>query len=119
VSSCSDWTLLVDGFADPAHLGLTREVGAIVKEYCAKQTGREEVFGTMAFSHDLVHQIGGEDDTNRNTTRRILLPLESAAVGRRDAYNRVIGYILDRYLLEDRSFLKPNARYRVPRFLLT
>lgn len=72
----------------------------------------------MAFSHDLVHQIGGEDDTNRNTTRRILLLLESASIGRPDAYNRVIGNVLDRYLLEDRSFLKPKARYRVPRFLL-
>lgn len=113
-----DWTLLVDGFADPAHLALTREIGAVVTQHSAKPAGIEELFGTMAFSHDLVHQIGGEDDTNRNTTRRILLLLESAAVGRPDAYNRVVGYVLDRYLLEDRSFLRPNARYRVPRFLL-
>jgi hypothetical protein len=47
----------------------------------AKEVGREGLFGSMAFSHDLVHQIGGEDDTNRNTTRRILLLLESKVIG--------------------------------------
>jgi hypothetical protein len=113
-----DWTLLIDGFADPAQLALTREIGTVVSGYSAKQTGPEEVFGTMAFSHDLVHQIGGGDDTNRNTTPRILLLLESATVGRTEAYNRVIGDVLNRYLLEDRGFLKPDARYRIPGFLL-
>src|SRR5688572_14420087 len=60
----------------------------------------------MIFSHDLIHQIGGEDDTNRNTTRRLLLLLESAPVGREDAYHRVFRNILNRYLLEDRGFWK-------------
>jgi hypothetical protein len=31
----------------------------------------------MIGSHDIVHEIGGEDDTNSNTTRRVLLLLES------------------------------------------
>jgi hypothetical protein len=30
----------------------------------AKPTGREGTFGKMVFSHDLIHQIGGDDDTN-------------------------------------------------------
>src|SRR2546421_555271 len=72
----------------------------------------------MAFSHELVHQIGGEDDTNRNTTRRILLLLESDTIGRHEAYDRTVNNIIDRYVLEDRQFLRKGARYHVPRFLL-
>ena len=113
-----DWTLLIDGSADPKHLDVTREVGAVVDKLSSKPVGQEATFGTMAFSHEIVHQIGGEDDSNKNTTRRILLLLESAVIGRREAYDRVFNNVLDRYLLEDRRFLEENARYHVPRFLL-
>ena len=70
----------------------------------------------MVFSHGLIHEIGGEDDTNRNTTRRLLLLLESRVVGRDDAYRRVVRNILNRYLLEDRGLWKGSGQ-RVPRFL--
>ena len=70
----------------------------------------------MVFSHELIHEIGGEDDTNQNTTRRLLLLLESRAVGREDAYQRVVRSILNRYLLEDRGLWKGSG-HRVPRFL--
>ena len=113
-----DWTLLVDGGADPMHLELTREIDNKVKELASKTVGREGLFGTIAFSHELVHQIGGEDDTNRNTTRRILLLLESRVVGRNEAYDRVITQILKRYVLEDDGFVKGTGKFHVPRFLL-
>jgi hypothetical protein len=71
----------------------------------------------MVFSHALIHEIGGEDDTNRNTTRRLLLLLESRTVRRDDAYTRVVRGILDRYLLEDRGLWKGSSGHRVPRFL--
>jgi hypothetical protein len=71
----------------------------------------------MVFSHNLIHDIGGEDDTNLNLTRRALLLLESCAVGREDAYRRVVRGILDRYLLEDRGLWRAGSKYRVPRFL--
>jgi hypothetical protein len=70
----------------------------------------------MVFSHELIHEIGGEDDTNRNTTRRLLLLLESRVLGREDAYQRVVRNILNRYLLEDRGLWKGSG-HRVPRFL--
>jgi predicted nucleotidyltransferase len=85
-----DWTLLIDGFADPQHYDLTAKINTIVNKSAAKPTGAEGTFSTMVFSHNLIHEIGGEDDTNRNTTRRLLLLLESAAVGRGDAYQRVL-----------------------------
>lgn len=111
-----DWTLLIDGFADPRHYDLTGKINTIVEKIAAKSTGAEGTFSAMVFSHDLINEIGGEDDTNRNTTRRLLLLLESAAVGRDDAYHRVLRNILNRYLLEDRGFWK-GSQFRVPRFL--
>ncbi len=95
-----DWTLLIDGSADPRHYDLTAKITTVVEKIAAKPTGVEGTFSAMVFSHDLIHEIGGEDDTNRNTTRRLLLLLESAAVGREDAYQRVFRNILNRYLLE-------------------
>lgn len=113
-----DWTLLIDGSADPKHLELVHAVDEVVARHAAKPGGREGTFGKMVFSHDLIHQIGGEDDTNRNTTQRILLLLESAAVGRKDAHERVINGILQRYLSEDEVFIHRRTRYHIPRFLL-
>lgn len=113
-----DWTLLIDGFADTQHLNLVREIREIVNTHSEKEPGPEATFGSMAWSHPLVHLIGGEDDTNKNTTQRILMLLESAAVGRREAYDRVCKHILDRYILEDSRFVERDAKYRVPRFLL-
>ncbi len=111
-----DWTLLIDGSADPKHHDLFRKVEKVMEGFAAKGVGQEGTFGAMVFSHDLVHEIGGEDDTNRNTTRRLLLLLESRVVGREDAYRRVVRSVLDRYLLEDRGLWRGSG-HRVPRFL--
>jgi predicted nucleotidyltransferase len=111
-----DWTLLIDGLADPKHHDLVREVDVLIKPFAAKGPGKEGTFGSMVFSHDLIHEIGGEDDTNRNTTRRLLLLLESRVVGREDAYQRVVRNILNRYLLEDRGLWRGSG-HRIPRFL--
>ncbi len=73
----------------------------------------------MSFSHELIHWIGGEQDTNANMTRRVLLLLESASLGVADAHTRVIRGILRRYVDSERSFLADTGRrYKVPRFLL-
>ena len=113
-----DWTLLVDGIADPKHLDLAHRVRDVLQTLDAKQPGPEGVFGNMAFSHDIVHQIGGEDDTNSNTTRRILLILESRPIGRSEAFNRVLNHLLSRYVAEDARFLQTDVKFHVPRFLL-
>lgn len=113
-----DWTLLVDGSADPKHLELARKIDEIVSNAASKKSGREGTFGSLSFSHELVNRIGGEDDTNRNTTRRILMLLESDVVGRPEAYERVVANVLRRYILEDRGFVQRAGPYHVPRFLL-
>jgi predicted nucleotidyltransferase len=113
-----DWTLLIDGIANPKHLDLAHQIRELLNRLGARQPGPEGIFGNMAFSHDIIHQIGGEDDTNSNTTRRILLTLESRPLGRRDAYDRVLNHVLSRYIAEDARFLQESARFHVPRFLL-
>lgn len=113
-----DWTLLVDGFASPNHFEMANAIGRKIKAVVDKDPGPEGNFGTMVFSHDLVHRIGGEDDSNKNTTRRCLMLLESIPLGRDDAHERVMRSVLQRYILEDHTFAKRRAKYHVPRFLL-
>ena len=113
-----DWTLLVDGISDPAHFDTALEIRRRLRELGHPSPGREGVFGNLAFSHNLIHQIGGEDDSNSNTTRRILLLVESHVIGRRDAHARTLHNILHRYLSEDRGLWYGSGEFRVPRFLL-
>jgi predicted nucleotidyltransferase len=112
-----DWTLLVDGLANPEHQDNSAEVSKHIRGIEGRAPGREGTFGGLTFSHDLIHKIGGGDDTNRNTTQRILLLLESVAIGRRDAYERVIKNVLSRYVREDYGLIFSTGPYRVPRFL--
>jgi hypothetical protein len=116
--SDADWILLVDGQAFPEHQNQTTDVGQLLEENEFGEPGRSGVFGCMVSSHSLVHQIGGEDDKNSNTTRRILLLLESVAVGDAEAYNRVRRQILNRYIRDDRGLLFGSGQVKVPRFLL-
>lgn len=118
-----DWIVLIDGQADPQHLPLTHRIQdtiePIIKTLGLEKPSQRGAFGNMVFSHDILHSIGGEDDTNHNTTIRILLLLESVAIGRSDARGRVLTNILRRYLEEDAFFASGIPKSRaVPRFLL-
>jgi predicted nucleotidyltransferase len=117
-----DWTYLIDGGANPDHLLIAQRIQQVLEENEATfpPPGPTGTFGKMAFSHDIIHQIGGQNDTNKNTTQRILLLLESCAIGKRtDAYERVILGVINRYLDEDNHLLTADSKsYRVPRFLL-
>lgn len=113
-----DWTLLVDGAADPQHLAAMQRIASLLERLGCKKPGQTGAFGGLAFSHQLVHLIGGEDDTNRNTTQRILLLLESHEI-HGSVRERVLRNILRRYLEEDDGHQPPDASHaRVPRFLL-
>jgi predicted nucleotidyltransferase len=112
-----DWTLLVDGPSDPAHFDTAMLVDQELQRLGMKEPGAEGTFGGPAWSHDLIQRIGGSDDTNRNTTQRILFLLESAAIGQDDAYHRVVRNILTRYISEDWGWVSGRGPARVPRFL--
>ena len=113
-----DWILLIDGQSVPEHKEQERNIERRLIERAYIQPGSSGVFGRMVGSHDLVHNIGGEDDSNSNTTRRILLLLESHPVGNDEAYSRVRQQILARYLGDDRGLTHGSSDMRVPRFLL-
>jgi len=98
--SDTDWLLLVDGQAFPQHLDQQHAIAEKLHKLGFERPSRSGAFGRMVGSHDIVHEIGGEDDTNSNTTRRVLLLLESFPVGNREAYDRVRRQVLNRYLRE-------------------
>ena len=113
-----DWVLLVDGLSDPKHLDVAIEIGEKVKQVGVPPTGAEGIFSSIVSSHDLIHYIGGQGDTNANTTRRMLLLLESVAVTGREAHERVLRNILFRYLEEDQGLWYGSSPYKIPRFFL-
>jgi predicted nucleotidyltransferase len=111
-----DWTLLVDGKADPKHHDVAKEIECRIDE--ASKPGREGIFGTLAFSHQILHFIGGGEDSNANITRRILLLLESTPIGNRGAWESVRSNLLRRYITEDHGLLQKKNSRGVPLFLL-
>lgn len=117
-----DWTYLIDGGANSDHLRIAQEIRRLLETEPAmfKPPGQTETFGNLAFSHELIHQIGGQNDTNKNTTRRVLLLLESVPIGKRtETHERVVRGVINRYLEEDNHLLTADGkRFRVPRFLL-
>jgi hypothetical protein len=117
-----DWAILIDGRADSCHLEIVHELRRRLDSAGFKSPGPTDLFGGLVFSHDLIHAIGGDDDTNRNMTRRLLLLLESAAVpvdNNEAVRDRIVKAILDRYVKEDASFLMPgDTSQKIPRFLL-
>ena len=114
-----DWTFLVDGRANSEYLDIMLNFKNELSEKL-KGPGRGDTFGGLAFSHDIIHNIGGNEDTNKNTTQRILLLLESLSISNHDledsAHERVIKGILNRYISEDRK--AKGGEIKVPRFLL-
>jgi predicted nucleotidyltransferase len=116
--SDTDWTLLVDGIADPSHVESAHEIRGRLQTLGAVPPGPEGTFGELAFSHQILHWIGGEDDSNANTTRRMLLLLESKPLGQPEAWNRVLNNVLSRYLKEDRGLWDVTKGRSVPLFLL-
>jgi hypothetical protein len=113
-----DWTLLIDGQADPEHLEVAQKIASRLKDAGFPAPGTTGIFGNMTFSHDLVQKIGGREDTNENTTRRVLLLQESVPFGKPAAHERVLRLILSRYLKDDRGLRFGTLPYKVPRFLL-
>jgi len=117
-SSDLDWILLIDGQSIPEHKEQERVIESILAENKYIEPGKSGVFGKMVGSHDLVHNIGGEDDLNSNTTRRVLTLLESLPIGNREAFDRVRRQLLRRYLEDDRGIRYSSGNVRIPRFLL-
>jgi predicted nucleotidyltransferase len=112
-----DWTLLINGEVDGQHFSMFQTIRKKLREAKKIPPGATNTFGSLTFSHDLVHCIGGQDDTNKNLTLRMLLLLESVSIGDDEPRQMVIRGILKRYLADDPHWTwKPDGK--LPRFLL-
>lgn len=124
-SSDVDWTLLIDGQSRPEHYSFGHIVRDQLEKAKMQEPGSTGMFGQITFGHDLINYIGGEDDTNHNTSRRILMLLESdnivwsGSTKGGTAYERIIKGILNQYFEHDSGFRSDiGAITKVPRFLL-
>jgi hypothetical protein len=54
--------------ADPEHVTIALTIINSLRKADIKPPGQTGVFGNFAFSHEIIHKIRGQDDTNRNTT---------------------------------------------------
>lgn len=117
--SDADWFLLVDGPSDPAHALLAHEVDRRVKGVMPKAVGPTGTFAGIVTSHELVHYIAGNRETNENLTRRILLLSESHALSNDLVRQRVIRNVLARYVVHDRSVASASGKpHAIPHFFL-
>lgn len=114
-----DWTLLVNGPASPEQLESIPRIRAKLAAVHGTGPNPTGPFGSISSGYELVHRIGGESDTNRITTQRVLLLLESIPI--RDtqhdllAHDRVVRAVLNSYLAQSSG---TRERSGVPRFLL-
>ena len=117
-----DWAVLIDGRANSGHMEIVHQLNPKLEEAGFNVPGPTGLFGGLVFSHELIHAIGGDEDTNKNMTRRLLLLLKSAPVAvaaSNSVRDRIIQGVLHRYVVEDATFLTPDGRAKkIPRFLL-
>jgi len=114
-ASDDDWAIVVDGAEPPEHERgqLIMWVGDAVGGGRAAP-GRQGTFGDVVSAATLARNIGLEDDTNTNLTRRMLLLLESVPATGRDVWARALRGVLDAYLHPSTD----SGDYQPPRFLL-
>lgn len=85
---------------------------AEVKTVLDRAPGDQGIFGAPVASRLMIENIGLEEDSNNNLSRRMLFLLESVYATGQDIYDAVRKELLDRYL--DQSV----KDFRPPRFLL-
>lgn len=106
--SDDDFMVLVRGTdREDAHPSID-EVTTVLDQ----EPGAQGLFGKPVASDRLIGQIGLEEDTNNNLSRRMLLLLESVHATGEDIHEAVTAELVDRYLDES------VKDFRVPRFLL-
>lgn len=118
-SDCDYVVLVGSGIDVEQTLAVSVAMAKAEKELFNKKPGAQGIFGDVVLEAELVGKIGLQGDTNANTTRRLLLLLESRSIYNSDFKDRLVRAILDRYLVDYRAKNRANdSPIRVPRFLL-
>lgn len=98
---------------------LLGRMNGIVTEMNLHPPGSEGVFGDFAVTAEFTSRIGLDIDTNKLTSRRILLLTESASVYNRGVRARTIAQMMRRYCLDYSITHRDRGDIvHVPRFLL-
>lgn len=79
------------------------KVRCAIKESVPNEPSENGAFGVSVDREELLGNIGGEDDTNRNMTRRILFLLEGEWLYNETGLRDFRREILERYIREDMS----------------
>lgn len=112
-----DYLVVTMGASPDTTRRLRRVVESVIREVGLKKPSGEGAFGTLAISAELFERIGLEQDTNVNTTRRILFLTESMSVYSIETRKHVVEEILSRYCADPPDRV-PDDPAKVPRFLL-
>lgn len=119
VTTASDFDYLIISYElmSEARLILSyRQAAAKARQaVAASDVGSTGLFGEMLGASDLVDRIGLEQDSNANTTRRVLFLEESVPLTGEDNYDKLMNAIVGRYI---HDFTDRTDEPRVPRFLL-
>lgn len=118
-SDC-DYLILVHGAPDLDELrNLRRAFSGIVRDYEFRPPGSTGTFGDFATTTELIGRIGLEGDSNANTTRRLLLLMESVSVYNPPVREKFLDQMIQRYCGDYDPARRPTQDpITSPRFLL-
>ena len=99
IESDFDYFILHPDGACPNHLlSIEREVAELVTLKIGKLPGKKGAFGATLNASALSQNIGGNDDTNQNITRRVLFMTEGAVLGSGELFEAQRKILIERYI---------------------
>ena len=100
-SEQSDVDFFVISNTDGHGTDLTKRIASAIKDIVPNEPSRNGAFGEEVGGSQLVANIGGENDSNSNITRRILFLLEGEWLYNESGLRGFRRQILERYISED------------------
>ena len=113
-----DWTLLIDGIADPQHLNVAHETTGRLEKFRLNRRDAKELSAVWRLAMKSFTGSAAKATRMLIQPDRILSLLESKPIGRTEAWDRVLNNVLSRYLTEDRGLWEKTKERGVPLFLL-
>ena len=80
---------------------LKKSIASTIKDLVPNEPSQDGAFGEAIGRNQLLENIGGENDSNRNITRRILFLLEGEWLFNESGFHDFRRQILERYIRED------------------
>lgn len=100
-SEQSDVDFFVISETENDDLELKKTIAAKIKEVVPYEPSQDGAFGEEVGGRQLLENIGGENDSNKNITRRILFLLEGEWLFNENGLRNFRRQILERYIRED------------------